>query len=191
MLTDALDGERLIGMAVLKPGWEEKYAGNPDIYPAACLGTILKSDPLPDGRSNILLLGLKRVRIKEILKPLPYRTASVEILDDCMENLTKEESRSLRKSLLEMYGEVVIEFAGSKQTFPTLSNTGLGLAEMTDALAASLGLPAAEQIELLAETNVLIRCQLLKEKMETMISKRGPQVLGPSIDPNLPEIYLN
>lgn len=191
MLNDAMEGERLIGMAVLKPGWEEKYSGNPDIYPAACLGTILKCESLPDGRSNILLLGLKRVRIMEILKPLPYRTASVKVLEDNIENLTKEESHSIRKNLLEIYGEIAIEYAGSKQNFPTLSTTGLGLAEMTDALAASLGLPVSDQIELLGETRVVTRCQLLKKKMDAMLSKRKPLILRSSTDPNLPEIYLN
>lgn len=191
MLADALEGERLIGMAVLKPGWEEKYAGNPDIYPSACLGTILKNEPMPDGRSNILLLGLKRVRIKEILKPLPYRTACVEILEDSQEGLNPEENPAILKKLLELYGEIVIEFAGGKQNFPTLSNTGLGLAEMTDALAASLGLPIDQQVEFLGETNVAQRCQRLKVKMEALLRKRGPLLATPSIDLNLPGIYLN
>ncbi|MBN2325779.1 MAG: LON peptidase substrate-binding domain-containing protein [Candidatus Omnitrophica bacterium] len=191
MLSDALEGERLIGMAVLKPGWEQNYAGNPEIYPMACLGTILKHEPMHDGRSNILLLGLKRVRIKEIIKPLPYRTASVEILEDTADNMTKEERIKIKKDLLETYSEMVIEYADSKQQFPTLSNAGFNLAELTDALSASLGLPIPVQIRLLEESDVLKRSAILKQKMEALLKRCGPRIFSAPTDPNLPEIYLN
>ncbi|MGC9328943.1 MAG: LON peptidase substrate-binding domain-containing protein [Candidatus Hinthialibacter sp.] len=191
MLNDALEGEGLIGMAVLKPGWEQNYSGNPDIYPMACLGTILKHEPLQDGRSNILLLGLKRVRIKEIIKPLPYRMASVEILEDMTDNMTREERIKMKKELLEIYSEVVIEHADSKQHFPALSNAGFNLAELTDALSASLGLPIPVQIRLLDESDVLNRSVILKEKMEALLKRSGPRIIGASTDPNLPDIHLN
>ena len=196
LLSDALEGEKLIGMAVLKPGWEEFYSGNPDIYPIACLGTILKNEPMPDGRSNILLLGLKRVRIKEILKPLPYRTASVEIMEDSLDNLPKEEHQKIKNDLLELYSELVIEYAGSKHNFPTLSNAGLGLTELTDALSACLGLPVPDLVTLLGENHVGFRARFLKEKMVAMLSKnishsQTKTIVRPSLDSHLPDIHLN
>src|SRR5262245_15723445 len=36
MTDDALKGDRLIAMALLKPGWERGYDGSPDIFPLAC-----------------------------------------------------------------------------------------------------------------------------------------------------------
>lgn len=191
MLSDVLEGERMIGMAVLKPGWEQHYAGNPDIYPTVCLGTILKKESLPDGRSNILLLGLKRVRIRNILKPLPYRTASVDILEDSSLNLSKEDQGLIQSHLLETYGELVIEYAGSKHNFPTLSNTGFGLAELTDALAASLGLPVPQQVELLGETDIAVRARVLQEKMDAMLKRSNPIDPNPTNDLLRPDIHLN
>jgi len=37
MTADALAGDRFLALALLKPGWEPSYSGNPDIYPIACL----------------------------------------------------------------------------------------------------------------------------------------------------------
>ena len=54
MVADALDGDRIIGMALLRPGWEANYEGRPPIYPVGCAGLITHSERLPDGRYNIV-----------------------------------------------------------------------------------------------------------------------------------------
>ena len=191
MLRDSLQGERMIGMAVLKPGWEEHYSGNPDIYPNACLGTILKHEPLADGKSNILLLGLKRVRIKDIISPRPYRTAAVEVMEDSAEGLSKLEARQLRREMLERYGEWVIEFAGSGRKHPTLSNARLGLGSLTDALAAGIGLPIEDLVRLLEEVRIGRRAQFLLKRMEEMIRRGGPVLSHEPLPTAFPHISLN
>ena len=61
MVADALEGERLIGMVMLRPGWEPHYDETPDVYPIGCAGFITHADRLPDGRYNIMLRGLREV----------------------------------------------------------------------------------------------------------------------------------
>ena len=61
---DALKDDRLIGMALLRPGYEEDYHNSPPIYPVICLGRIYKEERLPDGRWNLLLHGLTRARVE-------------------------------------------------------------------------------------------------------------------------------
>lgn len=63
MVTDALDNERLIGMVMLRPGWEPNYDAAPAVYLIGCAGFITHADRLPDGRYNILLRGLEKFRI--------------------------------------------------------------------------------------------------------------------------------
>lgn len=63
MVADALDGERLIGMVMLRPGWEPRYEKAPEVYPIGCAGFITHADQLPDGRYNIMLRGLQKFRI--------------------------------------------------------------------------------------------------------------------------------
>src|SRR5687768_2370471 len=40
MAADALAGDRLVAMALLRPGWEKSYYGRPAIEPVVCVGTI-------------------------------------------------------------------------------------------------------------------------------------------------------
>ncbi|HEV2063562.1 MAG TPA: LON peptidase substrate-binding domain-containing protein [Thermoanaerobaculia bacterium] len=77
MVTDALAGDRLIGMAMLKPGWENA-AEPPPIYAVGGAGEIVESEDLEDGRFNIVLEGRFRYRVLDEAAPGPYRLARVE-----------------------------------------------------------------------------------------------------------------
>lgn len=77
MVADALAGDRLIGMAMLKPGWEQAEEPAP-IYAIGGAGEIVESEDLEDGRFNILLEGRFRYRVLGEDRPSPYRLARVE-----------------------------------------------------------------------------------------------------------------
>ena len=47
MVGDALTGDRIIGMVLLRPGWEADYEGRPPIYPVGCAGLITLSERTP------------------------------------------------------------------------------------------------------------------------------------------------
>jgi Lon protease-like protein len=82
MVSDALDGERLIGMVMLRPGWKPHDEGTPDVYSIGCAGFITHADRLPDGRYNIMLRGLEKFRIAQERQAREgaemYRVAQIE-----------------------------------------------------------------------------------------------------------------
>jgi Lon protease-like protein len=82
MVVDALEGERMIGMALLKPGWEGKYLESPDVYSIGCVGEILHHEKIGNGKFNITLSGKSKVRIEKFIQERPYRIAKVEHLQD-------------------------------------------------------------------------------------------------------------
>src|SRR5205085_5681477 len=83
MTADALEGDRFIAMVLTTPGWEMDYAKAPALHSVACLGRIIAEQRLDDGRYNILLRGLSRIRLaKEIASKKLYRVAKTELLDD-------------------------------------------------------------------------------------------------------------
>jgi uncharacterized protein len=77
MVADALQGDRTIGMALLKPGQDSPNAP-PRIYPVGGAGEIIEAEELEDGRYNILLEGRFRFRVLEEAPADPYRVARVE-----------------------------------------------------------------------------------------------------------------
>jgi Lon protease-like protein len=80
MVADALASDRLIGMVLLRPGWERDYEGRPPVYPIGCSGVITHVERLPDGRYNVVLRGLERFRISGEDDTKTYRRAAVEPL---------------------------------------------------------------------------------------------------------------
>jgi Lon protease-like protein len=73
MVRDAATGEGLIAMALPKPGWETHYLGSPDFHRIGTLGRIENLVGLPDGRSNLRLVGLQRVEYREMPSDRAYR----------------------------------------------------------------------------------------------------------------------
>ena len=80
MVADAVASDRMIGMVLLRPGWEGDYEGRPPVYPIGCSGVITHVERLQDGRYNIVLRGLERFRILEEDHSRSYRIAAVEPL---------------------------------------------------------------------------------------------------------------
>src|ERR1700690_3121369 len=63
MVAEALEGDRIIGRALLRPGYETNYEGRPPVYEVGCAGVITHAQPLADGRYDIVLRGLEKFRI--------------------------------------------------------------------------------------------------------------------------------
>jgi len=82
LIQDTLEGNKQMVLALLKPGWEKDYFGRPEVFPIAGVGEIVHWDKLPNGKYNILVRGLSRVRIVEEFGGGPYRIAQVELLDE-------------------------------------------------------------------------------------------------------------
>jgi len=179
MVKDIIDGERIIGMVLLKPGWEKSYEGNPEIYSVVGMGRIVNSEPLDDGRFNIVLYGLKRVKIIDIVKDIPYRLARVEILEDVHgtnENIYRER-----------IVELILRWNGiiGKEHESHLINidTRLPLENLIDAIASTSVSNVFEKQELLEEINVQKRAENILTYLETkvevisIVAKRRNQIV--------------
>lgn len=82
LLAAARGSENLIAVATLLPGWEKDAEGSPAFHPLATVGRILRTHEYPDGRSDILLLGLERVRLEEEFTEQPFRLAHAATVPD-------------------------------------------------------------------------------------------------------------
>jgi Lon protease-like protein len=77
MVEDCLDGPGRIVLGTIEAGHEHESAGAPPVYPLAGLGEIGRHERLPDGRYQILLVGLQRVFVKEVPSNRLYRKVEV------------------------------------------------------------------------------------------------------------------
>lgn len=101
MVAAARAGEGLIAVATLLPGWEKDYEGAPAFHPLATVGRMIRIHDHEDGRSDILLLGLERVRLEEEYGELPYRMAQARTVpDEAPPDDDPEFDESVRRLLL-------------------------------------------------------------------------------------------
>ncbi|MFW6067344.1 MAG: LON peptidase substrate-binding domain-containing protein [Myxococcota bacterium] len=84
MIEDCMrDGPRAMAVALLAPGWEEDYEGNPPVHPVAGAGRIVAHERCEDGTHNILLRGLHRVHLEELANEgKAYRLARATVVPD-------------------------------------------------------------------------------------------------------------
>lgn len=167
LMADALDGDQLIGTALLRPGWEEIYHEKPPLYPVICVGRIIQEQQLPDGRYNLLLHGLARARIiEEIPDQKLYRTARVEVLEEIEIGIP-----SLEKELRQQLGDRVQEWVATQgevlEQLKQLIQSNLPLGTLCDIFSFALGLELEVKQQLLEEVDVKRRVQLLLQQLTT------------------------
>lgn len=83
MMADVLASNRRIGIARLKPGFEANYQGRPPIFEICGAGAIVQETKRSDGRYDIVVRGIARVKLVEELPPVEsYRRFRAERLYD-------------------------------------------------------------------------------------------------------------
>ena len=165
MVTDALAGDRRIGMVLLRPGWEADYEGRPAIFSIGCSGVIANANQLDDGRYNIVLHGLDRVRVIDEDHDRAYRRATVAPLPDLpIDDTGRDALNALRLRLSELIGlRAIVEGDVENAATPLLSMPD---AEFVHTLAQGLDLEPLEKQALLERESVLLRAQSLADLLE-------------------------
>jgi uncharacterized protein len=161
MIGDALNGDRIVGMVLLQPGYERDYEGRPPVFPLGCAGLITRADPLADGRYNVVLRGLERFRIAGEDAGRPYRVAHVNGLPEPVPDEHRAELRRHRLRI-EALLAAAIERTGAQPRFPP----SVPDEDLVNALAQHLGLDPLERQALLEREGVLARCRGLIELLE-------------------------
>jgi uncharacterized protein len=161
MVADALKDDRIIGMVLLQPGYEANYEGRPPVYATGCAGLITHSEPLPDGRYNIVLRGIEKFRITGEDHSKPYRLAEIDPLPELVPDADRLAIRQQRQRL-EALLAALIERSGSDPKFPP----AIPDEDLVNALAQYVQLDPLERQALLERDGVLERCRALIELLE-------------------------
>ncbi|MFM9963411.1 MAG: LON peptidase substrate-binding domain-containing protein [Planctomycetaceae bacterium] len=188
MITDALNDDRLIAMALMRPHQESVYGTKlAKIHPVVCLGHIEVAERLPDGRFNLALRGLCRARIEsELDTELPYRLANLTLLPDWYPTELTIDRRHRQRELLAGATEVLPELQ-SAPLLHQLFDAELPLGVLCDVLAHSLGLNPNEAQSLLAEQDVDVRSDLVLQHLR----QRQRQLAAGITENSLPAFSLN
>lgn len=162
MVADALARDSIIGMVMLLPGFEGDYEGRPAVAAIGCVGVIVASELLDDGRYNLVLRGVTKFRILGEDQSRAYRIARVEAVRESVE----ESSRPLLTQRRRQIEAAVLAL------FPTarLPPAALSDEEAVDAIALLLPLEPPMRQDLLEASGPVERAlrllQLLRPPVQ-------------------------
>ena len=165
MISDAVASDRMIGMVLLRPGWERDYEGRPAVYTVGCSGVLTHVERMADGRYNLVLRGLERFRIVDENHERSYRRASIEPLPE--QRLSADDDAAIRnqRSKLESMLSPAVERAGGDYRTPSAMSDE----DLVNALAQYLDLEALEKQALLEQPCLRTRAAALVELLEMKI----------------------
>jgi Lon protease-like protein len=165
MVDAALNGDRVIGMVLLRPGWEGDYEGRPPVYPIGCAGVITHAERLPDGRFNIVLRGMEKFRIAgEEATGEAYRIASVVPVPEPSADSVKEEMRGERRRLETLLVPQPEGHAPDPKVPSSMPDE-----DLVNALAQYMEFDPVEKQALLERDGLLDRCRSLIELLEMKV----------------------
>jgi Lon protease-like protein len=167
MTADALAGDRLVAMALLRDGWEKNYHGRPAVEPVVCVGRILSHERLEDGKYNFLLQGLCRARIEQEYADRAYRYATLSPLagDPVLEiDLSSE-----RERLCELFSTRPLAQAPLARQFRQLLAGPVPTADVADLIAFHFVEQVSLKQSLLAEANARRRVRRVVGAVESLL----------------------
>ncbi|MEI6669645.1 MAG: LON peptidase substrate-binding domain-containing protein [Acidobacteriota bacterium] len=172
MIADVLAGDRLIGVVLLKPGWDREPTESTSVFSVGCAGLISHVERLDDGRYNIVLRGIERFRIVDEEAQRSYRLAHVDYLADTM---TVDDREVLRRQRQRLERLLTVSSDIPDQHFPS----SLSDEEVINALAQYLDLEPIERQALLECDTVASRSDALAQLLEMKaMAQSGPPDRG-------------
>ncbi|MBI2835683.1 MAG: LON peptidase substrate-binding domain-containing protein [Acidobacteria bacterium] len=164
MVADAISGDRIVGMVLLKPGWEADYEGRPPIYPIGCAGLITHAERLQTGRYNIILRGLEKFRILGEEPSHAYRVGIVETVNEPVGDAEHGGIRDQRRRLEALIVPSIEGATADLKVPPAMRDE-----DLVNALAQHLAFEPVEKQALLECDGTLARCNSLIDLLEMKV----------------------
>jgi len=163
MTADALAGDRIIGMVMLRAGYQADYEGAPPIYATGCSGLITHHEQLEDGRYNLVLRGLAKFTVSNEHTPPPgrlYRSATIAPLEDSLRDGERDALRKDRRRLQDLLVPVL------QDRLEAAMPAAMPDEELINALAQYLEFDPMERLALLECQGALARCRSMIDLLE-------------------------
>lgn len=157
LMRDVLDGDRRIGMAVVRPEHQDQMPGNPPLFPIGCCGEISEFQRRPDGRYDLVLHGLWRFRIVDEearSETRLYRVAQVLRLEDSFDEAERERVARLRAHVVENVAYLARRAEPGDARFDPSLFAGIDDATFVNVLANAIAFPVEEKQAMLEADSI-------------------------------------
>jgi Lon protease-like protein len=186
LFEEAIEDDRLIALGSLAPGWEGDYEGRPPLRPTACLCRIATHQRTDEGTYNVLVLGVRRLRLLRELPPKKlFRVVESEIIED-FEPAEAEAGAAaeLQQRLLAAFKQAMPRIPNAYEQLDQLLGSQITLGMLADIVAYTIELDLETKIKLLAECDVFRRTALLLEAISSRATSGRDRTFPPDFSAN-------
>ncbi len=180
MTADALAADRMLAIATLLSE-EGAVHDRAPIHPVAGAVIIEQDEHRPDGRYDLVVRGVARVRlVAELDNGKPYREFRAEILDDIWPaggRAALEQPRAALEQLVIELAQVLPPESGASQLAGVAARTS-STSELADLVAAAVVSEPERRLAVLEELDVAARLELVTAEVAgvvLMLSRNKPQ----------------
>ncbi len=167
MVADAMAGDGLIGMVLLRPQWGKDYYEAPPVYPIGCVGRIEQHEALADGRSNLVLRGERAFEIRSEIEGRTYRQARVSWREADSGEPAAGVGDTLRASVLRL-----LQRAGKPGADQIWEQLPKPWTKLVNLLAFGLPFEEVEKMALLECSGCAERAQRMVEVLEFRLAEQ-------------------
>ena len=174
------NGELVIGL--LRAGLESNYMNISAVHEIACLGKIETYEELEDGKYNIVVVGIHRVRILREVQHSPYQLVEVEKIEDEAYDERSVDVVDRHNHLSGLFSKFTELATGVKQQALELMPQ-LDFESLVNMVAMTLNLAVDQKQALLEINEAPQRCDalipVLQQQLETLMLVRKFEHLKP------------
>ena len=166
MFEEAIEGDRLVALGVLAAGWEGDYEGRPPLRSTACLCRIATHQRTKEGTYNVLVLGVRRIKlVRELPVKKLFRVVESELLDDIEPDGPVEAAAALQQELLSAFKQAMPRIPNAYEQLDQLLGSQITLGMLADIVSYTVDLDLDVKVRLLAECDVFRRTRLLLDAL--------------------------
>lgn len=160
LVKEAYEGDKIIGVVAQRDQDEEEPLPQ-NLFEVGTVARILKMLKMPDGTSTIIIQGIRRVKIREIVQVEPYFRAEVEPY--ATENVRPKDKRF--KALVGSIKDMALKIIHESPNIPSEANIAIKNIEspafLINFISGNMQSPVNEKQELLEIVSVEERAQKL------------------------------
>jgi Lon protease-like protein len=186
MIEEAIEDDRLIALGSLAGGWEENYDGRPPLRSTACLCRIATHQRTSEGTYNVLVLGVRRLRLVRELPPKKlFRVIESEIMDEFEPaDASPAAAGQLQQELLAAFKQSMPRVPNAHEQLDQLLGSQITLGMLADIVSYTIDLDVETKMRLLSECDIFARTHLLLEAIAARSSGGPSRTFPPDFSAN-------
>ncbi len=194
LVDEAMTKDRLVGLIMLKktPDALNQYAKD-DLQAVGTCAVIIKMAKTPENHTQLLLQGISRFSIEELVEGKPYQQARIKLLEE--KDVKDIETEALMANLLSLFDRILKLSPFLPPEFGPMAKSITEAGTLADLIASIVNAPVEEKQKVLDVADVKERLKeltrLVNHQMEVLeLGNKIQTKVKDDIDKNQREYYL-